>query len=544
MNSGSGRHDSFDYVIVGAGSAGCVLAERLSSDRRFSVLLVEAGPEDSHPLVHVPKGIGRLLSNPHYTWVFPTEPEPGSGSRPEYWVRGKLLGGSSSVNGMIYTRGQPQDYDHWAGLGLREWGWEVIAPYFKRMEDHAFGADELRGVGGPLGISQGSPPYPLGDALLRAARDMGIPTRDDLNRPDHEGLAYLCTTIKAGRRQSAAQAFLRRARGRPNLTVATRTVAQRVAFDGSRAVGVEAVRSTSSGKAAPVTFAARREVILSAGALQSPKLLQLSGIGPAARLRDAGVAVRIDSPGIGQNLREHRLLFIQHRLKRPGSVNAAFTGIPLLFNTLRYLAFRSGVLAGGSHDVGGFTRSRAGLDRPDIQLMMGPYSFDFSAPSMRFEKTAGLHVFGYVLRPDSQGSIGIRSPDPDALPKIQPNYLSAPSDRTASVALVRVLRRWMSQPAAADFVGEETSPGAAVQSDEQILDAFARQGQSGYHACGTCRMGTDAAAPLDAHLRVRGAQNLRVVDLSIFPTMISGNPNGPMMALAWRAADLIAADAR
>jgi choline dehydrogenase len=535
---------TFDYIIVGAGSAGCVLAERLSSDGRFRVLLIEAGPEDSHPLVHMPKGIGKLLSNPEFTWVFPTEPETGNGSRPEYWLRGKLLGGSSSVNGMIYTRGQPQDYDHWASLGLNEWSWSAIAPYFKRMEDHALGGDELRGAGGPLGISQGSPSYPLADAVLQAGRELGIPIKEDLNRPDQEGLGYLSATIKAGRRQSAAQAFLKPARRRPNLKVVTRTIVQCIVFDGSRAVGVAAVRSNSTGPDSSVEYRARREVILSAGALQSPKLLQLSGIGPANVLRDVGVAVRVDSPGVGQNMREHRLLFIQHRLKRAGSVNRAFAGIPLVMNTLRYLSFRSGVLATGSHDVGGFTRSRAGLDRPDIQLMMAPYSFDLSAPALGFEKSPGMHVFGYVLRPDSQGTINIRSPDPKEPPKIQPNYMSAATDRVASVALVRLLRRWMTQQAVADFVGEETSPGADVQTDAQILAAFARQGQSGYHACGTCRMGSDVAAPLDSHMRVRGAQNLRVVDLSMFPTMISGNPNGPLMALAWRAADLIAADAR
>ena len=526
----------FDYLIVGAGSAGCVLADSLSADGRSQVLLVEAGPEDSHPLVHMPKGFGKLLSDPKYAWFFPTEPEASNGQRAEYWVRGKLLGGSSSINGMVYIRGQTQDYDDWARLGLGEWSWNAMSPYFKRMEDHWLGADDLRGVGGPLGISSSSPRYELGDAVLAAARDLGIPVKEDLNRLDQEGIAYLSATIKGGRRQSAAQAFLKPARRRANLTVITGTTVQRVLFDGRRAFGVLAKRAGGSEE-----YRAR-QIILSAGALQSPKLLQLSGIGPGGLLQSMGIATLVDSPDVGQNMREHRLLFIQHRLRRGGSLNKAFGGLPLIMNTLRYFVTRTGVMAGGSYDIGGFARSRPGLDRPDVQLMMAPYSMNFAAESYEFEKSPGMQVFGYVLRPKSRGTVMIRSPNCDDSPAIHPNYLSTDEDRLASIDMVKLMRRWMAQKPLASFVAEETTPGIGVQSDEEIVDAFARLGQSGYHACGTCRMGGEQGAVLDSRSRVRGVENLRVVDLSMFPDMISGNTNGPMMALAGRAADLIRED--
>lgn len=541
----------FDTIIVGAGSSGCVLANRLSADPSHQVLLIEAGPADKSPLVSMPKGFGALLKDPkhRHVWAYAVEPHEGNGNRPERWVRGKTLGGSSSVNGMIYVRGQPQDYDHWEqNLGLQGWGWQHIGAAYRAIEDHELGDDGVRGVGGPLQVSPSPARHPVLDAMLKAGESMGIPIRDDQSGLDQFGIGYAVRTIKDGRRQSAAKAFLHPVMNRPNLTVVTDTLVQRVLFEGegaaSRAVGVEC--ATVEG-VKTVEYRARQEVILCAGALESPQILQRSGIGPAELLRELDIPLRVDSPGVGQNLREQRLLFLQYGLKQPLSYNKEFGGWRLLRNLLRYLFTKQGVMSTGSQDVNGFFKTRPELATPDVQIHAAPFTLQRGEeyeglPS--FEVTHGAHMLVYPMKPTSQGSIAIRSATLGTSPVINPNYLATEEDKRVAVDAVHVVRRLFAQAPLQPYVIGETFPGPDLQSDEQILDAYRRFGSTTYHATGTCKMGCDGdrLAVVDDRLRVRGVQGLRVMDISIFPTQVSGNTNGPAMATAWRGAQIILED--
>ncbi|MCE7798901.1 GMC family oxidoreductase N-terminal domain-containing protein [Sphingobium sufflavum] len=532
--------DQYDYIIIGAGSAGCALAERLSADASDTILVVESGPADTSMFIHMPRGIG-VLSNPGSKVIWEYQVSPGGNVPRERWFRGRTLGGSSSVNGMIYMRGAPLDYDGWRDMGCTGWGWDDIGPKFVELEDHDQGADEWRGSGGPLRVTTHPSGEPLYEAILDAAAEMGIARVRDVNGVTavrEGGMGYQPTTRSDGRRFSAAKAFLDMARRRPNLRIMTGANALRIIFEGKRAAGV----LVRDGKGSRVIHA-RREIILSAGAFETPKLLQLSGIGPASILAPLDIDIIVDAPDVGRNLREHRHADLRLEV-RGGSQNKDFTGARIFWSLLRYMAGRRGPLSHAAHEVGGFAKSLPHLDHADLQfgLMTISAGDTGTGNAISLDPCQGVTFLAYFTRPESQGEVRIESADPDAPLYIDANHLSAEIDRQRFVSAFRWLRKLAAQPALAPWVVREIHPAALVETDDDILaHAMAMSGPC-FHSAGTARMGIDPLAVVDPRLRVRGVTGLRVADTSIMPTLVSGNTNGPAMVIGLRAADFILAD--
>jgi choline dehydrogenase len=528
----------FDYVVVGAGSAGCVLANRLSADGKHSVLLLEAGPKDNNLWIHVPLGYGRLFKEKTVNWMYQTEPEPGLDGRTIFQPRGKVLGGSSSINGLLYVRGQHEDYDRWRQHGNSGWGFDDVLPYFKKAENQERGADDFHGAGGPLPVSDLVHADPLSAAFIAAAAETGIPVNPDFNGASQEGAGFFQTTTRRGRRASTAVAYLRPASGRKNLQVETSALAQRILFDGHRADTIE-FRQAGVVR----TVRARKEILVSSGAYNSPQLLQLSGVGPADLSRKHGIDVVLDAPGVGHDLQDHMQVRVVMRCTQSITLNDVVNSpVRRILAGARYAAFRKGPLTIAAGTSGAFFKTSPRLATPDIQIHFLPFSTDKMGE--RLHSFSGFSASICQLRPESRGSLRIRSADPTAAPEIRINYLSTEVDRTANVEGLKVLRKILQAPALRPYVMEEVDPGAKVSTDEELLNYCRARGSTIYHPTSTCRMGSDPLAVVDQRLRVRGLEGLRVVDGSIMPDLVSGNTNAAIIMIAEKASDMILEDAR
>jgi choline dehydrogenase len=515
-----------------------VLANRLSADGKHSVLLLEAGPRDRNMWIHIPIGYAKLFKNPKVNWMYQTEPEPGLDGRQVFQPRGKVLGGSSSINGLVYIRGQHADYDRWRQLGNVGWGYDDILPYFRKAENQQRGENDYHGVGGPLNVSNPRQTDPLSEAFIKAATQVGIPANDDFNGANQEGAGYYQTTTRNGRRGSTARTYLRAARERANLKIETNALAQRLLFAGKRATGVE-YRQNGALKSAK----ARKEVLVSSGAYNSPQLLQLSGIGPGELLRQHGIDVVLDAPGVGSSLQDHLQVRIVTRCSKPITINDDVMSLRRkAMMAMRYAFLRKGPLTIAAASAGAFFKTHARLATPDIQVHFIPFSTDKMGEKLHAFSGFTAHVC--QLRPESRGSVKIKSADPEVAPEIRINYLGTETDRTTNIEGLKILRKILAAPAMQPFVAAEEEPGPQITSDADLL-AYARQRSSTvFHPTSTCRMGNDPLAVVDQRLRVRGIDGLRVVDGSIMPDLVSGNTNAPIVAIAEKASDMILADAR
>jgi choline dehydrogenase len=537
-----------DYIVVGAGSAGCVLANRLTEDGSNRVLLLEAGGDDrplkelgqffSNMMIHIPVGYAQTLKDPKVNWLYETEPDPGTGGRTHVWPRGKVLGGSSSINGLIYIRGQHDDYNGWRQLGCEGWGWDDVFAYFRKAEHQERGADDWHATGGPLNVSDPRDTHEVSEAVAEACVQAGLPKRD-INGEDQEGVSWYQLTVKNGQRCSAAVAYLHPAMSRPNLQVETRALASRVIFEGKRAVGVE-FRQNGKTRVAK----ARKEVILSGGAVNSPQLLQLSGVGPGALLQEHGIAVVADLPGVGENLQDHYVMSMQYRL-RPDivSVNELTRGIRFVGEAIKYATQRRGLLTLSAAHIAAFCKSRPELSGPDIQFHILPATMDLQKilleQKTELEKQPGLTIAPCQLRPESRGHIRIKSNDPSVYPSIVANYLSDSIDQQVAIAELKWGRKIASQPALKPYIINEIVPSDAIATDEQLLEYARGAGTTIYHPVGTCQMGHGPKTVVDPQLRVHGVEGLRVVDASVMPRLVSGNTNAPTIMIAEKASDMI-----
>jgi choline dehydrogenase len=539
------RVAEYDYIIVGAGSAGCVLANRLTESGRHRVLLLEAGPSDRRFWVQVPIGYGKTYYDPSVNWMYQSEPIPGLNGRTNYFPRGKVLGGSSSINAMVYSRGQAGDFDDWAALGNPGWGWRDVLPYYKRMEDHALGAGPWHGAGGPLHVSTiDDAVHPLTKVHVKAGQEAGLAFNPDLNGDTIEGVGIYQINTHRGLRMSAARAYLKPARKQPNLRIETRALATRILFEGKRAAGVAYEQHGETHEAR-----AGREVILSGGSINSPQLLQLSGVGPADVLKGCGVAVLHESPAVGRNLQDHLCFDHVYRSKVPSLNDVFHPWWGRLGVGIQYILTRAGPLSLSVNQGGGFFRARPESPRPDIQLYFSPLTYEKATPGVRAltrtDPFSGFTLSASPCRPTSRGHLQIHSNDPKDAPLIHPNYLSTNHDVEELLAGARFLRRLAEAPSFKAIIAEELKPGRHVQSDEERVADIRARCYSVFHPVSTCRMGPDQReSVVDHRLRVHGLDRLRVIDASIFPAVTSGNTNAPAIMVGEKGADLVLADAR
>jgi len=540
-----------DYVIVGAGSAGCVLANRLTESGEFKVVLLEAGGDDrplrepsqfmSNMMIHIPIGFGKTLNDPKVNWIYETEIDKGTGGRPHKWPKGKVLGGSSSINGLLYVRGQSADYDGWAQMGARGWSWDEVLPWFKKSENQQRGESDFHGVGGPLSVSDFPEQHPVSAAIVKAAEQAGVRAKENLNDGDQEGTSFFQATMRNGFRCSAAVAFLHPAMGRSNLQVELRAMTTKIIFDGKKAVGIEFIQN---GEKRKVMVA--REVILAAGSVESPKLLEISGVGQGALLQELGISVVHESKGVGENLQDHVMIGCQATLKKDEySINELSRGLKLAGQVIKYGLTRKGLLSYPVAHGCAFCKTRPELDLPDMQIHFMAASMDLEVlatkQELALDKTPGMASNPCQLRPESRGSIHAKSPDGMVTPKIVPNYFSDPIDQEMAVAQLKVIRKIWQQPALEPY----KEPGDPFGETDAAMFEYAKMASGTvYHPVGTVGMGPDERFPLDPQLKVRGVDGLRVIDASVFPRITSGNTNAPTIMVAEKGAAMILEDAK